>query len=194
MSKINLLPWREARRKEQLNQFIVAVVIVALIAGGVWFAMHYYHQQLIDRQNDRIAYIEQQIAVVDKKIKEIKALEKEKRRLLSRMRAIEQLQGNRPLIVRLFDEIITALPEGMTITSIEQKGNRVKLQGLAQSNARVSSFMRNIDSSDWINNSSLQFIKEDKRKTKGDSSEAPINAFTLSFIQVIPKSEEDEDS
>ena len=194
MSKINLLPWREARRKEQLNQFIVAVVIVALIAGGVWFAMHYYHQQLIDRQNDRIAYIEQQIAVVDKKIKELKALEKEKRRLLSRMRAIEQLQGNRPLIVRLFDEIITALPEGMTITSIEQKGNRVKLQGLAQSNARVSSFMRNIDSSDWINNSSLQFIKEDKRKTKGDSSEAPINAFTLSFIQVIPKSEEDEDS
>ena len=194
MSKINLLPWREARRKEQLNQFIVSVVIVALIAGGVWFGMHYYHQQLIDRQNDRIAYIDQQIAVVDKKIKEIKALEREKRRLLSRMRAIEQLQGNRPLIVRLFDEIITALPEGMTITSIEQKGNRVKLQGLAQSNARVSSFMRNIDSSDWINSPSLQFIKEDKRKAQGDSSEAPINAFTLSFIQVIPKAEEDEDS
>ncbi|MEM7027599.1 MAG: PilN domain-containing protein [Pseudomonadota bacterium] len=194
MSRINLLPWREARRKEQLNQFAVSVVVVALMAGGVWFAVHYYHQQLIDRQNDRIAYIDQQIEVVDKKIKEIKALEREKSRLLSRMRAIEQLQGNRPLIVRLFDEVITALPEGMTVTSIQQKGNSVKMQGLAQSNARVSSFMRNIDSSEWIANPNLQFIKEDKRNAKGDSSEAPINAFTLSFTQVIPNLEEDEES
>lgn len=196
MSKINLLPWREVRRKEQLNQFIIALVVVALMAGGVWFVMHYYHQQLIDRQNDRIAYIDQQIEVVNKKIKEIKALEKEKSRLLSRMRAIEQLQGNRPLIVRLFDEIITALPEGITVTSIQQKGNSIKLQGLAQSNARVSSFMRNIDNSEWISNPDLQFIKEDKKTTKGkgDATEAPINAFTLSFTQVIPKTQEDEDS
>ena len=188
MSRINLLPWREARRKELQTQFVITIAIVALIAAAIWGGVHFYYTQLIDFQNARLTFLAQQIEVVDKKIAEIKKLEKEKDRLLSRMRAIEQLQGNRPLIVRLFDELILSLPEGITLTSIEQKDKNFTINGLAQSNARVSSFMRNIESSDWIQKPNLIVIKEGaKQKT-----DVPINSFVLTFNQVIPKSDEEE--
>ena len=194
MSRINLLPWREARRKEQLNKFLVSMVIVAIMGATVWGVWHLYETKLIERQNGRIARIDLEIERVNKKIKEIKNLEKEKSRLLSRMRAIEQLQGNRPLVVRLFDELIMALPEGVTITNFEQKGSQIKLEGLAQSNARVSSFMRNIDKSQWIQGSDLQVIKEDK-KSAVTKEGVTINSFQLTFSQVVPQSEnEDEES
>lgn len=187
MSKINLLPWREERRKELQQQFITKLGVVAILAAAVWGAVHYYYVQLIDVENSRIALVEENIAVVDKKIKEIKELEKEKERLLSRMRAIEQLQGNRPLIVRFFDELIESLPEGMSITSISQKGTGISVDGLAQSNARVSSFMRKLEGSEWLAKPSLKIIKE-----AAVGGGKPVNSFTLSFMQVIPKAKEDD--
>jgi type IV pilus assembly protein PilN len=189
MSTINLLPWREEKRKELQAQFVMMLGVVALLAAAAWGAVHFYHVQLIDVENSRLALIKQNIAIVDKKIEEIKELEKEKERLLSRMRAIEQLQGNRPLIVRFFDELITSLPEGMTVTSITQKGTSININGLAQSNARVSSFMRKLESSNWLANPSLKVIKESK--AGGDK---PVNSFTLTFAQVIPKVEEPDDA
>lgn len=189
MSKINLLPWREARRKELQTQFIMSLGMVALLSAGLWGAVHFYHVQLIEVQNTRIAYIDEQIKVVDKKIEEIKQLEKEKERLLARMRAIEQLQGNRPLIVRLFDELVKSLPEGVTVQSIQQKGDKITINGLAQSNARVSSFMRQLESSPWLANPDLKVIQE--AKVAGDK---PVNSFTLVFSQVIPKAAEGEDA
>lgn len=189
MSKINLLPWREARRKELQNQFVAILGVVALCAAGVWGAVHFYHVQLIEVSNSRIKYVEQQIESVDKKIEEIKELEKEKESLLSRMRAIEQLQGNRPLIVRLFDELVNSLPEGVTVTDITQKGTTITLNGLAQSNARVSSFMRQLESSDWLASPSLKVIKEFNA-----SGATQVNSFTLTFSQVIPKPEEGDDA
>lgn len=185
MSKINLLPWREERRKELQQQFITKLAIVAVMAAAVWGAVHYYYVQLIDVENSRIALVEENIAIVDKKIEEIKQLEKEKERLLSRMRAIEQLQGNRPLIVRFFDELIESLPDGMTITSISQKGSAISVNGLAQSNARVSSFMRKLETSEWLTNPNLKIIQE-----SGAGGDKPVNSFTLTFAQVIPKAEE----
>lgn len=190
MSKINLLPWREARRKELQNQFLITLVFVALIAVAVWGAGHYYHVQLIDLQNTRITYIEQNIAEVDKKIEEIKQLEREKERLLSRMRAIEQLQGNRPLIVHLFDELVTSLPDGVTVSSVTQKGTKITINGLAQSNARVSSFMRKLEGSKWLANPNLKIIRESD--VAGDDK--PVNSFTLTFSQVVPKAEEAGDA
>lgn len=184
MSTINLLPWREARRKELQNQFIVTLVFVALIAGIVWGLGHFHHVQLIDVQNNRIAHIEKNIAEVDKKIEEIKELEKAKERLLSRMRAIEQLQGNRPLIVRLFDELVESLPEGVTVSNITQKGSNITINGLAQSNARVSSFMRKLEKSKWLAKPDLKVIKESNA-----AGNKPVNSFTLVFKQVIPKVE-----
>ena len=187
MSRINLLPWREEKRKELQSQFITMLGMVAILAAATWGAVHYYYVQLIDVENSRIAYVEENIVVVDKKIEEIKALEKEKERLLSRMRAIEQLQGNRPLIVRFFDELITSLPEGMTVTSISQKGKNITINGLAQSNARVSSFMRKLEGSKWLANPNLKIIQE-----SAAGGNKPVNSFVLTFSQVIPKAEESE--
>lgn len=189
MSRINLLPWREERRKEQQQQFVVMLGVVAVLAAIVWGAVHYYYVQLIEVENSRIAFIEQNIAVVDKKIEEIKELEKEKERLLSRMRAIEQLQGNRPLIVRLFDEMVVNLPEGLSVTSISQAGSSITIEGYAQSNARVSSFMRKLEASKWLDKPDLKVIKE--ASVGGDK---PVNSFTLTFAQVIPKAVEADDA
>jgi len=184
MSTINLLPWREVKRKEQQTQFIMAIVTVAVLALIVWGAGHYYHVQLIEVQNARIALVEQNIAAVDKKIEEIKELEKEKERLLSRMRAIEQLQGNRPLIVRFFDELINSLPEGVTVSNVAQKGANITINGLAQSNARVSSFMRKLENSKWLAKPNLKVIRESNA-----AGSKPVNSFTLTFSQVVPKVE-----
>ncbi len=188
MSGINLLPWREELRKELQTQFFVTSGFVALFAVVVWLSLHFYHKQLLEVGNWRIDYIQQQIVLVDKKIKEIEELEKEKQRLLSRMRSIEELQVNRPLVVRLFDEIVLSLPEGVTVTNVEQKGNVVTIQGLAQSNARVSSFMRQLESSEWLTNPQLKIIRE---SDKGGNK--PVNSFVLTVRQVMQKGEETGD-
>ena len=192
MAKINLLPWREERRKELLNGFLVMLGLVALFAGLTVGIIHFYHSQLIERQNTRIGYIDKRIKEVDKKITEIKELEKQKESLLSRMRAIESLQRDRPLIVHLFDELVRSLPEGLSIVNLKQDGPKVTITGEAQSNARVSSFMRKIEQSEWIKGAKLKVIKE---SNKGEGK--TVNEFTLMFEQVMPsvdKEEGDEES
>ena len=187
MAHINLLPWREELRQERQKEFMMTLVFFAILAGVLWFLIHLYNNQLIEYQNSRNTFLDSKIAVLDKKIEEIKELEKEKERLLSRMRAIEQLQGNRPLIVRLFDEMVTSLPEGVSVTKVTQKGNTITIDGLAQSNARVSSFMRQLEASDWLAKPDLKVIRESD--VAGDK---PVNSFTLTFSQVVPKAEEED--
>ena len=195
MAKINLLPWREERRKELLNEFLVMLGLVALFAALTVGIVHFYHSQLIERQNTRIGYIDKRIKEVDKKITEIKELEKQKESLLSRMRAIESLQRDRPLIVHLFDELVKSLPEGLSIVDLKQQGPKITITGEAQSNARVSSFMRKIERSEWIKDAKLKVIKE---SVKGkDSTTKTVNEFMLTFEQVMPsvdKEEGDEES
>lgn len=186
MSKINLLPWRETLRKEKQQEFFAMLGFFALMAAGIVGMVHFYHSQLIENQESRNRYMEDQITQIDKKIKEIQELEKEKQKLLDRMRAIEQLQGNRPLVVRLFDELITSLPEGVSVTSITQKGNRITIGGEAQSNARVSSFMRNLEAAKWLAQPKLDVIQA--KNSQGHR----VSNFKLRFKQVIPKTEEDE--
>ena len=195
MAKINLLPWREERRKELLNGFLVMLGLVALFAALTVGIVHFYHSQLIERQNTRIGYIDKRIKEVDKKITEIKELEKQKESLLSRMRAIESLQRDRPLIVHLFDELVKSLPEGLSIVDLKQQGPKITITGEAQSNARVSSFMRKIERSEWIKDAKLKVIKE---SVKGqDSTTKTVNEFMLTFEQVmlsVDKEEGDEES
>lgn len=185
MSKINLLPWREKERKQKQQDFFTFVGVAAGIGLGIWGLTHYYYAQKIDYQNSRNSYIESETVKLDAKITEIEELEREKQRLLDRMRAIEQLQGNRPLIVRLFDELITSLPEGVTVNSIAQNGPVITINGEAQSNARVSSFMRNLDANEWLTNPELEIIQAT------DSTGGRISGFTLRFQQVLPSAEED---
>ena len=190
MAKINLLPWREERRKELLNEFLVMLGLVALFAALTVGIVHFYHSQLIERQNTRIGYIDKRIKEVDKKITEIKELEKQKESLLSRMRAIESLQRDRPLIVHLFDELVRSLPEGLSIVNLKQQGPKITITGEAQSNARVSSFMRKIERSEWIKDAKLKVIKE---SVKGkDSTTKTVNEFMLTFEQVMPSVDKEE--
>ena len=190
MAKINLLPWREERRKELLNEFLVMLGLVALFAALTVGIVHFYHSQLIERQNTRIGYIDKRIKEVDKKITEIKELEKQKESLLSRMRAIESLQRDRPLIVHLFDELVRSLPEGLSIGYLKQQGPKITITGEAQSNARVSSFMRKIEQSEWIKDAKLKVIKE-SNKGEGSTTKT-VNEFTLTFEQVMPSADKEE--
>lgn len=190
MAKINLLPWREERRKELLNGFLVMLGLVALFAALTVGIVHFYHSQLIERQNTRIGYIDKRIKEVDKKITEIKELEKQKESLLSRMRAIESLQHDRPLIVHLFDELVRSVPEGMSILDLKQEGPKITITGEAQSNARVSSFMRKIEQSEWIKGAKLKVIKE-SNKGEGSTTKT-VNEFMLTFEQVMPSADKEE--
>ena len=190
MAKINLLPWREERRKELLNGFLVMLGLVALFAALTVGIVHFYHSQLIERQNTRIGYIDKRIKEVDKKITEIKELEKQKEGLLSRMRAIESLQHDRPLIVHLFDELVRSVPEGMSILNLKQQGPKITITGEAQSNARVSSFMRKIEQSEWIKGAKLKVIKE-SNKGEGSTTKT-VNEFMLTFEQVMPSVDKEE--
>ncbi|MBM2829577.1 MAG: hypothetical protein HW411_367 [Gammaproteobacteria bacterium] len=186
MAKINLLPWREELRKERQQQFFITVGLAAAVAVGIWGVFHFYHTQLIDYQQTRNKYLEEQIVLLDKKIAEIEQLEKEKERLLARMRAIEQLQSNRPLIVRMFDEMVKNLPDGVSLTQVTQKGGTITINGVAQSNARVSSFMRNLEGSEWLKDPQLDIIQAK------DEEGQRISNFTLRFSQKVPSTASEE--
>jgi type IV pilus assembly protein PilN len=188
MAKINLLPWREELRKQQNIEFGIMAGIAVVVALLAWGGVFFYYTQKIDFQNARNKYLDSQIALLDSKIKEIQALEQEKQRLLDRMRAIEQLQSNRPLIVRLFDELVKALPEGVSLTKITQQGENITINGVAESNARVSSFMENIKASAWLRAPQLEIIQA---QAGGDQVQRVSN-FTLRARQHIPKAEAQE--
>ena len=159
MPRINLLPWREELRKRQQKEFGLTALGAVVLAALAVVAVHFEIQGRIDFQRERNAYLEQQIAALDRKIKEIRELESEKRRLLARMQIIEQLQSSRPEIVHLFDEFVETLPEGVFYTTLAQRGPNFNLVGVAQSNARVSSLMRNLDASEFLGEPSLVEIK-----------------------------------
>lgn len=186
MSKINLLPWRVELRKQKLQEFLQVLALVAVVGVGVIGLIHYYYVKLNDYHQQRNQFIVNETKKLDKKIAQIKELEKKKQQLLDRMRAIEQLQGNRPLIVRFFDALIKTLPEGVTVDSITQTGKNITLTGEAQSYARVASFMRNLEASPWLTKPSIDEIQG------ANVAGLRISKFTLHFSQVIPKSGDDE--
>lgn len=159
MTRINLLPWRETLRKERRQRFYTITSGVALLMGLVVMAMHLYINGLIEAQNQRNNFLKSEIAAVDKKIQTIKELEKEKQKLLARMEIIQQLQTQRPEIVHLFDELPRRLPKGIYLTGVKQAGKRLVISGVAQSNARISAFMRQLDASSWFTGPHLEVIE-----------------------------------
>ncbi len=187
MARINLLPWREALRKERQQVFFTTVGVFAVLTLCVWGAIHFVNTSRIEYQQLRNNFLNVEITKLEKKIEEIKRLEKEKQRLKARIGAIERLQGNRPLIVHLFDEMVTSLPEGVSIKSVKQKGPSITISGVAQSNARVSSFMRKLKASKWLGNPQLDVIQA--QNDKGQR----VSNFTMRFNQVIPKASTEED-
>ena len=186
MARINLLPWRAERRKQRQREFgfmaVGGLVISLLIAGY----SHIHIQGLIDNQNKRNKFLQDEIAILDQKIVEIRQLEKKKRDLLARMNIIQKLQASRPQIVHLFDEIATTTPDGVYLNGLKQAGNKVDIAGRAQSNARVSAYMRRIDASDWVGKSRLIYIQESKNRQATDD----YSTFELSMLQQTKKDDE----
>jgi len=182
MPRINLLPWREELRKQKRTEYLAILGVCAVVAAAVWFAVHLYFSELIDYQNQRNDFLKAEIKKLDKKIAEIKALEKERDNLIARMKAIETLQTSRPLIVHLFDELVTTLPEGVYLTEVSQKGSRVSIKGVAQSNARVSNYMRNVEASEWLADPKLRIIETHSKGSRR------ISDFELTLRQTKPTS------
>lgn len=187
MARINLLPWRAERRKQRQKEFGVMLAFAALAALALWFLVNTYYGNQIDGQNDRNAYLQDQIKQVDTQIKEIDELDKQKARLLARKEVIEQLQANRSQMVHLFDSLVRTIPDGVVLTSIKQEGEKLTLEGLSQSNARVSTYMRNLEGSGWMTRPELSII-EAKSTVKG----LPY-AFSLAVTLANPNAARDED-
>jgi type IV pilus assembly protein PilN len=177
MARINLLPWRDQeRRRRQRNFFMAtgaAVALVLLVGLGVRMQF----ESMIAAQQSRNQLLTQQIAQLDQRIRKIQLLEETKADLLARMNVIQQLQESRPEVVHLFDELVQAIPDGVFLTGVTQQGSRIEVEGRAQSNARVSAFMRNINASAWINEAVLLVIENKDQTGTGFSH------FRLSFQQ-----------
>lgn len=180
MAHINLLPWREELRQQKKKEFFTVVGGMAIVAAGLVLVAHVYVGLLIDAQEGRNNLLKQEIKQVESKINEISELEKKKEQLVARMRVIEELQSNRPEVVHLFDEIARTVPEGLYLLSLEQKNRTVTIKGRAQSNARVSAFMRKLEASPWFDEPKLDVISA-KNDTKNQMAEA--REFTLQVKQ-----------
>lgn len=190
MARINLLPWREWERERKRKEFLgnlagVLVAAVALVVLAGW-----YLEGRIENQEARNAYLQHEIEDLDRKIAEIENLQKTRDELLARMRVIQELQGNRPVIVRVFDELVRTLAKGVHYRSLEMTGHRLSAAGVAESNNRISSLMRNLDNSDWFANPNLKSIKEDP---KNPDYGAQASTFNLTFVQTNPNKTADDD-
>jgi type IV pilus assembly protein PilN len=161
MPRINLLPWRDEQRKERQVQFLIAMGAAFLVAGLLTFLGYLLFSSMIDGQQHRNDRLRTEIKKLDKQIEEINSLETSKQNFIARMQIIEKLQQSRPEIVHVFDEIVKTLPDGAYLTSIKQTDQKFRFDGVAQSSTRVSAFMRDIDSSEWLKNPELQVVQAD---------------------------------
>jgi len=147
MANINLLPWRDEYRQEKKREFFSVLLLLAILAcvvAYVWFA---FTESSIKDQQARNNLLKKEIAELNKKVKEIEALKKQREELESKIAVIQNLQNKRPLVVRYFDDVVRAIPDGLYFKSFDRRGDVFTVRGVAESNNRVSALMRNFDRS-----------------------------------------------
>ncbi len=168
MSKINLLPWRDQRRKQREKEFFAMLGATAGAAVLAFLGAMLFFSGQISGQVERNAYLEDEIKKLDAKIAEIEVLDKTREQLLSRKKAIEELQADRARMVHLFDELVRTVPDGVHLRSVKQNGDVLTLEGLAESNTRVSTYMRSLDASEWLENPDLGIVetKDDNARSR----------------------------
>ncbi|WP_271409545.1 type 4a pilus biogenesis protein PilN [Pseudomonas sp. Q1-7] len=186
MARINLLPWREQLREERKQRFLVALGAVLAMGAGAVFLGDQYLNNTIENQQARNDFVRKEIAVLDARIKEISELKTRRQQLLERMKIIQDLQGNRPIIGRVFDQLVRTLPDGVFFTGLKMSGKSIAIVGAAESNNRVSNLMRNLDASEWLASPNLTEVKA---VTAGAVDQA--NVFQLTVQQTQPGSEEE---
>jgi type IV pilus assembly protein PilN len=186
MPRINLLPWRTELRQRRKKEFLVALAGTFLVAAGSVYLSKLTVQGWTTQQQGRNEILRGEIAEINKQIVEIDGLRAQRERLLARMEVIDQLQRSRPEIVHLFDELVNAMPEGVNLVEVVQRGDRVELQGVAQSSTRVSALMRNIADSDWLREPGLDIVEA---VTRGVDRNSQFKLFAQQVSMVTPEGE-----
>ena len=187
MARINLLPWREQLREERKQRFLVTLAGVLIVAGGIVFLADQYLNAAITQQNARNEFIRNEISALDSRIKEISELKTRRQQLVERMKIIQDLQGNRPIAARIFDQLVRTLPDGVYFTDVKMSGKSVSIEGAAESNNLVSSLMRNQDASDWLAAPNLTEVKAVSAE-KLDQA----NTFKPTVQQTLPKDQDQQ--
>jgi len=182
MMNINLLPWRELKRQTEKKNFINIIAVTAGLTLLVVVVIHVFISMQLNHQRSRNAYLQGELSILDRKIHEISTLKQKQEELLARMQVIQSLQGNRPVIVRVFDNLVRLIPKDIHLDFFSMKGQTLTLKGIAENNNNVSTLMRNLDSSEWFDNSRLTAVKG---LDIGDGSRFKVNV-----DQVMPGSEE----
>ena len=188
ITKINLLPWREELRQEQKKAFVMMAFMSIVLAGAIYGLVYFQMQSKIDYQLSRNNFMTSEIKKLDDEIKEIRELQKVRRSLVERMEVIQDLQASRPSIVHLFTEIVSTVPNGVYLESMTQTGSNLLINGEAESNARVSTYMRNLSASEWLKDPNLTVIEIE------DITVNRISTFTLTVKQTSPNATEEENS
>jgi type IV pilus assembly protein PilN len=174
MAHINLLPWREELRAERQKQFVSSMVIALVLAGIVLYGVMFIVDGWIEQQNRRNGLLKQEISKLDNEIKEIRKLEEEREKLLARIQVIQELQTSRPKVVKVLDSIVRLVPDGVHLEKLDREGPKFTLSGIAESNARVSVFMNQIDKNTELKEANLQVIKK-----MSEQEQSNYKTFTL---------------
>jgi len=184
MAHINLLPWREEQRQEQTRQFATVTGLSLALTAAIIFMVHVTFSNQIDHQKSRNKILEDEITKLDASLKQIEELEETKDKLLARMDVIQSLQQQRPQIVHLFDDFVRTVPEGIYLLNVKQESTQLTIKGVAESNGRVSAYMRNIDASEWMATPKLKVIKTREGTLRSSD-------FTLVTSQSVPDDEKE---
>ena len=198
MARINLLPWRAERRVQRQREFYVMLAAAAVAGLLLSFLLWFHYDRQVAGQTERNEFLKAEIAKVQAQNKEIERLDEQKRRLLARKDVIEKLQANRSQMVHLFDSLVRTIPDGVMLGNIKQEGEVLTLEGRAQSNARVSSYMRNLETSGWMTKPELSIIESKPEEVKtltntGAGSALPY-VFTLQVRLANPTAEQEAET
>jgi type IV pilus assembly protein PilN len=185
MAQINLLPWREERRQNLKKEFLVSIALVLTMGVALVLLADRVVNSQIDNQTERNEYLATNIKELDKQVAEIRDLQKRRNQLLDRMQVIQELQGNRPIIVRVLDQLVRTVPDGVFYTKLGTKAKQITISGIAESNNRVSSLMRRLDASDWLAHPNLDKVQAEPKFG------AEANTFVLTVdVQAPPLEDE----
>jgi len=184
--KINLLPWREEVREQQKKEFLNITVAILVLAGAMVGGVDRYYNRAIDHQTSRNAFLQVEIQILEERIEDIRLLQQKRNELLSRMTVIQELQGNRPIIVRVFDELARQLAPKVFFISLGVKAQNLSIQGVAESNNRISNQLRNFTNSAWFEKPNVTAIKADPKFGPQASQ------FSLTVAQTTPKKKGEE--
>lgn len=185
MAKINLLPWREEERAEKTKQFGLSALLTGIIGAVAVYAGVQFANGKVSHQQARNAFLQTEIDNLKKDLKEIEELESTKSNLLARMAIIQELQARRPQVVHTFQELAERVPDGVFMSSMKQERNVLSFEGKADSNARVSTLMRNLGASDWFKQPGLELINSQNSKNG-------ISSFKLRLSQSVATADEEQ--